>query len=327
MNEEEIQLPDLSTRGPDKGVAGLPGSRPAILDAISKSEVSPFSPFSPFSTSLRKKEPIVRIQKHITGSETKSASTPIQMTSGHFRPGIDELNTIAGPMAEIARKAIDSAAAFESTTPTTNTAGWELHIYHVDESLDWLAAVPESATRIVVHEGLLPAGQNYVRAESIAAGGGGPSGMVLRYGLAQSMAASKMGHVVFLSGDQSTHGIAVSALDTLIQGEFAGPPDECIGPNVKPDGSKITLAEYYELLLGRKWPPSGHIKGRTVSLPLCFSVCNARMATHHESFYRRGLLTLTQPATSRLFGCLISSIFGGAHQSTNDDGHPFLLLK
>jgi hypothetical protein len=321
MIEEEIQLPDIDARGPEKGVAGLPGRRPAILDAITKSELSPFS------ASFRKKEAPAQLQK----SETKSSSNPIKMTTGHFRPGIDQLDTISGPMAEIARKALDSATSLESKCPAPpKTTDWELQIYHADEPLDWLASVPESATRIVVHEGLLPAGQNYGdrdRVESIAAGSGGPAGMVLRYGLARSQEASKEGHIVFLSGDQSTHGIAVSALDTLIQGEFAAPPDERLGPDVQTDGSKITLAEYYELLLGRKWPPSNHIKGRPLALPLCFSVSNARMAAHHESFYRRALLAISHPGMSRLFGCLICAIYGGADASVDDDHHPFLLLK
>jgi hypothetical protein len=85
--------------------------------------------------------------------------------------------------------------------------------------------------------------------------------------------------------------------------------------------TKLTFAEYYTLLTGRPFPPSGRVY---ISYCNVFSVSNRRIMAHAESFYERALMTLTvgkNPAVGHLFERLTRAIFGG---STPACGTPFL---
>ena len=75
--------------------------------------------------------------------------------------------------------------------------------------------------------------------------------------------------------------------------------------------TKLTFADYYTLVLGRQFPPSGRV---FVSYCNCFSVANTRIMAHAEAFYERAMLSLAagpNPATGHYFERLSRAIFGG----------------
>jgi hypothetical protein len=85
--------------------------------------------------------------------------------------------------------------------------------------------------------------------------------------------------------------------------------------------TKLTFCDYYELLMGRPFPPSGRV---FVSYCNKFSVANKRILAHSASFYERAMLSLSagkNPATGHYFERLARAVFGGG---TPNCSLPFL---